>query len=217
MKFSCVIGSHNPNREWLLRALKSAEGLFNDIVLINDGSVDNKVFIDSMCEIPEFITYHAHDVNKGFYEARNSGIRLAMGDVICSLDDDDYFDRDGVIALKKFVEENPDGDIFHFILRQFNQATDLYGGGANPEHLINFNVIPSQSWFKKKVWEDVGGFTYPLAEDWDFWLKALIQKKKFVYFPQVVYNYNRHSDSVSMNFKKSFDEMRNEILQRNNL
>jgi glycosyltransferase involved in cell wall biosynthesis len=214
MKFSCIIGTYNPKTEWLQRAISSVGGLFDEVILVDDGSTHISWSDLKTGYLTDIIQ---HESNKGFYEARNTGIRAATGDIICSLDDDDYFDRDGVVALKKFVEDNPDFDIYHFILQQFNESKDLYGVNADPNNLPSFNPIPSQSWFKKKLWEDVGGFTYPLAEDYDFWVRAWAGDKKFAYFNKVVYNYQRRSGSLSMNFKKPFDEMRIEIMERNNL
>ena len=213
MTFSCVIGTHNPKYEWLSRAINSAVGLFDEIVLVDDGS---DVPLTDAFSVGN-VRVIRHGSNKGFFEARNTGIRNATGEIICSLDDDDYFNRDAVANLKKFVEENPDSDVYHFILQQFNESNDLYGANADPSVLTSYNSIPSQSWFRKSMWEELGGYRIPAAEDWDFWLNAYLHKKKFTYFGQAVYYYNRRHDSASMNIKKPLEELRREIMSLNGL
>lgn len=185
MKISLVVGSKNPNKEWLQEALKSAENLFDEVILVDDGS-----------DTPIGGATCRHEASRGFYEARNTGIRLATGDIIASLDDDDLFDRQGVENLKKFIKDN-DSDIWHFPIRLFGEQTGVWGHQYNINELLNGNQIPSGSWFKKSLWEDLGGFTYPLAEDWAFWSKAFKRNKKFTYFPQFVYKHRMRKDSLS--------------------
>jgi glycosyltransferase involved in cell wall biosynthesis len=205
------MGSYNPKADWFERALDSANDLFDEIVIVDDGSDAN---LASMICPPMIsrIKIVRHKVNKGFWAARNTGIECAHGDIICSLDDDDYFERDAVVALKKFVRDNSDGDIFHFILRKFNQAIGLHGQGTKVEHLKMENSIPSQSWFKKSVWSELGGYKKVKAEDWNFWVRCLDAGKKFKYFPEVVYNLNVRNDSLSRTWGISADEVRREVL-----
>jgi glycosyltransferase involved in cell wall biosynthesis len=216
MKFTCVIGTYNPNPSWLDRAVNSAMGLFDEIVIVDDGSTNDCVPVAWIStNVAQQIKKIKHDTNKGFYEAKNTAIRNSTGDIIASLDDDDYFNAAGVVELKEFIEEH-DSDVWHFILRQFNESTDLYGQGANPEGLYSHSAIPSQSWFKRSMWEELGGYTYPLAEDWDFWLRAYKRGKRFTYFPRIVYNYNRRSDSLSAQWTgQKFDKIYREVMERN--
>ena len=211
MKFSLIMGSYNPRLVWFQRAMDSADGLFDEIILVNDGSAEfpNASIFPST---KQDFRYIKHDVNKGFAEAKNTAIYATTGDVICILDDDDYFDRGGVVRLKKFVREN-DSDIWHFILQEFNETKGLYGVDSSPDDLTIRNSIPGVSWFKKKLWEELGGFRNVKAEDWDMWYRSYKQGKRFTYFPEIVYNFNKRSDSVSARWVgKEFKEIRNEIL-----
>lgn len=185
MKYSLVIGSYNPNREWLKEALQSAEGLFDEVILVDDGS-----------DIPIEGATVRHEANRGFYEARNTGITLATGDIIASLDDDDLFIEEAVVNLKKFIEEN-DSDIWHFPVKLFGEQQGVWGHQYNLSEFLNGNQIPSGSWFKKSLWERLGGYQYPLAEDYDFWVRAWKKGKQFTYFPECVYLHRMRKDSVS--------------------
>jgi len=211
MKFSCTIGAYNPKIDWLKRALDSTIELFDEIILVDDGSSNYEGILKLIGDNKYNVKYVRHDENEGFCEARNTAIRNSTGDVICSLDDDDWFDKDGVVALKEFIRNN-DSDIWHFILKKFNEETGLYGQDAIPEHLYSYNSIPSQSWFKKSMWEELGGYKKVKAEDWNLWVRALNAKKKFTYFPRIAYNLNRRSDSISAKWTGvSFDMIRKEV------
>lgn len=206
MKYSCVIGTYNPKAEWLRRAIDSASLHFDEIIVVDDGSDGVHPIVE-----PNVDKLVRHSSNRGFYEAKNTAIKEATGDVIAILDDDDYFEERGVFLLQQHIEQST-ADIWHFILNKFNEEVGQYGVNANPADLTSYNSIPGVSWFRKKVWEDLGGYKYPLAEDWDFWLRAFRRGFKFEYVPEVVYNMNVRSGSISRSWTKPFDEMRKEIL-----
>jgi glycosyltransferase involved in cell wall biosynthesis len=182
--------------------------LFDEYIVVDDGS--NKDDYDK--NFPEGTKYIKHDTNKGLWAARNTGISNATGDIICILDDDDYFDRIGVARLKHFIRCSS-ADIFHFYLQEFNEGNSVYGIGAEPDNLIDYSSIPGMSWYRKKVWEELGGYKDVQAEDWNFFLRAFKNGFRFSCFPEIVVNYNRRSDSVSARWMgKKFDEIKEEVL-----
>lgn len=197
-QISLVIGSYNPNREWLNQALESAQGLFDEIILVDDGST------------PPIEGATIRKENGGFWTARNAGIAKAKGEIIASLDDDDYFDREGVMALKEFIQTHP-SDIWHFPIQQFGEREGLWGDQPDLPNLMLHDTIPSGSWFKKSVWETVGGYTSIQAEDWAFWCMAQHKGFKFTYFPQVVYYHRMRPGSLSQKLVVNLDAIREQI------
>jgi len=193
MRFSLIVCSYNPNPEWLANALKSARG-FDEIILVDDGSIE-----------PIVGATVRHEKNLGLYEAKNTGIRLATGDIICFLDDDDELVPEITEEMREFVRQS-DGDIFSFHLQCFGDNNSTYGGGNNPDNLKQSNQFVGVSWFRKSVWTEVGGFTYPYAEDWEFWIKAHKAGKKFVFFPKIFYRYRVRKDSVSHSWGSALSE-----------
>lgn len=215
MKFSCVIPTYNPNPIWLDRAVNSAVELFDETIVVDDGSTERVSILPKPFFLLKLII---HKTNKGQAEARNTGVREANGDIVAILDDDDYFDKEGVIALKEFIERNPDNDIYHFHLKMFGDSTGIYGENANPKELMEHNSIPGISWFKKDLWKELKGFKGREAEDWDFWIRAYKAGKKFIYFPKVVYYNNRRPNSLSANWTGgTFNRIKKEILERNKI
>ena len=204
MKFSLVIGSYNPNKEWLDNALKSAEGLFDEIILVDDGS-DEPISGATI-----------RKENGGFYTARNAGIEKATGDIICSLDDDDEFIRENVLVLKELCKIlDNEVDIYSFPIELFGEQTGLSFVKTSMGEILNNNQLPSGSWFKKDVWKELSGFQYPLAEDWDFWARARKKGFKFLHFAEPIYKHRIRKDSLSANWiGDKFLEIREEIRNR---
>ena len=202
MKFSLVVCSHNPNKEWFDKALKSADGLFDEIIIVDDGS-----------DTPIEGATVRHNRNYGLYKSKNTGINLATGDIIAFLDDDDELIPEKVIEMKKFVETN-EADVYSFHLQCFGESKSIYGGGENPEQLKASNQFVGVSWFKRKMWEEIGGFTYKYAEDWEFWIKAHKAGKKFIVFPDIFYRYRIRRDSLSRSWGSELSQQINNDVRK---
>ena len=203
---SLVMGTYNPNKEWLNDALESSDRLFDETIIVDDGSnvpLDNYV-------VEARRIYHAR--NAGFYEARNTGCRNVQSEWIAALDDDDEFIRENVKELKEFLKTT-DADIVHFPVELFGEQTGYWGHNANMDNILLNNQIPSGSWFKKEVWEKVK-FKLPTAEDWDFWARAKKHGFKFAYFQKPVYRHRMRSDSLSGQWVgDKFLEIREQVRQ----
>lgn len=81
-----------------------------DIIIIDDGSIDNSSLIcDEFAKVDKRITV-IHQKNKGLVEARKKGLEVAKGEFISFIDGDDWIEND---AYQKLVEtiRNEDVDI----------------------------------------------------------------------------------------------------------
>ncbi len=184
-KVSLVIGTRNPNRQWLDEALASAEGLFDEVIVVDDGS-----------DVPVEGATVRHEVNMGFYEARNTGCRLAKGPWIASLDDDDLFIREHVGVLKD-VMGSFRADVIHFPCLLFGDQKGMWGDRPDFSRILDANQIPSGSWFRKDVWERLRGFRFKAGEDWDFWARATKHGFRFKGFSLPVYMHRMRAGSMS--------------------
>lgn len=203
LKFSFVQVSYNPKPEWHEASLKSAEGLFDEYILVDDGSTP-----------PLEKSTFRHEVNKGIKEARNAAVALAKGEWIASLDDDDEFIRENVEKLKE-IALTSDADILSFPCQLFGKVTGLWGTYPIMKDIVKDNQIPSNCWIRKSAWEKIGGYQYEKAEDWDFWARAFKKGLKFQHSLFPVYKHRMRSDSVSGNWEgKVLDDIRKEIQER---
>jgi len=157
-----------------------------------------KKFLNNCLESVKRQTYKDYEVivveNKtDLPSARNEGICRATGEYIMPLDVDDELRAD---YLEKTVGK---GDIV---------TTAHFGAGnkkaipvleVNLADLKRHNVVIACSLFKKKVWEDIGGYDEKLTvgwEDWDFWLRAMLKGYKIETVNEPLYHYKQRKGSM---------------------
>lgn len=209
-KFTLLICSYNPNKKWLAQAIKSVQGIFDEYILVDDGSKEPIV-------CPNNFTLLRQN-NGGLWTARNLGINNATGDIICLLDDDDWLDGEEVKKMCKFVEDNYDnGDIFthDFYVHRDTGEVSIRKSGYCIEKILEKNQYVGTTWYKKSVWEKLGGYSDAIAEDWDFWMRAIKNGLKIIEYGGVFYHYRKRKGSVSFDWVgDKFLEIKQDINNR---
>ncbi|MFM8316233.1 MAG: glycosyltransferase family 2 protein [Deltaproteobacteria bacterium] len=71
---------------------------------------------------------------------------------------------------------------------------------AEAELLVALNTIGASFLYGRRVHEKLGGYdvTKPIYEDYDFWVRAYLAGFKYERSDKVVYDYRRHSDSLTV-------------------
>jgi len=92
-----------------------------EIILVDDGSTDNSGTIcDQWAQKDERIKV-IHQKNKGISAVRNEGLRSVTGELVTTIDSDDYFYLNAIEYLQKAIEETS-SDVASYKLRfTFNQ------------------------------------------------------------------------------------------------
>jgi glycosyltransferase involved in cell wall biosynthesis len=201
MNVSLIIGSHNPNLNWLEQAINSAKGCsFCEVIVVDDGSN------------PPIEGATIRKQNGGIYTARNAGIAAAKGDVIAQLDDDDILIPDNVAELFSYIEK-VDSDVWHFPIYCFSENEDDVFACWEPitKEIYKRNQIPYGSWFKKSLWRELGGYVKSRAEDWDFWARAFKLGKKFTRFHLPIFRHRFHSQSLTYRYRLYEEEVVAEV------
>lgn len=206
MKFSCYTTSYNPpNKEWLKQAMDSTEGLFDEYLILDDGS-----------DVPIKEAHIRNEKNMGLSFSRNRCIEQLTGDIITAIDDDDYLIKENIPAFKKFIKDHPEIDIFHFPVGFIGEIDGYWGRDYDYSQFPNSNQIPASSWFRKKVWDQVK-YEYHEAEDWDFFARAYKKGFKFGYFDNPIYVHRVRKDSfwgTETERSKNFINIRKVIKER---
>lgn len=117
MKLSLIIPIYKAE-PFLLRLIENleAQGIFFDdkeigeVIFINDGSPDNSesIILDYSKKHP-WIKYIKQE-NQGQHIARNTGIKVAQGDYIAFMDQDDAY-TNGALSILISIAEKTDADI----------------------------------------------------------------------------------------------------------
>lgn len=193
---SIIITSYN-RRLWLEEAIKSCRAIRNksnfsvQIIVIDDGSSEETLsFLKNQNDI-----ILLHQKNRGANVARNTGMRIAEGEYIKFLDDDDFLDTQGVIKQIQNAQETGAkvsyGDIFLleqtqktqnkiFIKKEAieNPLAELLSNWSNMlfSYLFHRSILESITWN-----EELTGY-----QDFDFALKVAEKNNNFNYLPEII-------------------------------
>jgi len=169
-----------------------------EVVVVDDGSGDATGAIASSFPQPVRVV---RQENAGVAAARNRGVAEAQGELIAFCDADDVllpqhlealvavYDRHGGIATSNCYWLFPGG---------IDATRTRYKGrfpspGRQRLAILEQNFVSTMSLFPKALVEQVGGFDEELevAEDWDFWLRAIYAGHRVALQPKPLALYRR--------------------------
>jgi glycosyltransferase involved in cell wall biosynthesis len=96
-----------------------------EIILINDGSVDNSFEICNFYKKKDKRVFVYNLENEGVSKARNLGIDYAKGKYIWFIDGDDWIESEALLKLYKLTENNS-VDIFSFFYNVFDNENNSF-------------------------------------------------------------------------------------------
>lgn len=165
-----------------------------EALLVNDKGCPVE---SSLVELPFPITYIRQAHNRGPAAARNTAHRLAQGQYIVYLDDDDLFQPDHLETLAQAIERYPDEIIYSdaiFIIEELvdgkrverHREQRYTHGEYSRDRLLTNNYIPVNTFaFPRRLLALFDGFDENLTglEDWDF-LMHLSRHANFRHIPR---------------------------------
>ena len=158
-----------------------------DLIVVDDGS--SKRDADYLLKLQgEYDFRIVAQENKGQGAARNAGIMASLHDLICFLDQDDYFLGNHYSVLSKALLENPQldfayGDLWRVDTEGFRyKATCIFDSTNHDYHSLarllsqDLHVLPSAAIFKKACLVAVNGFDETLRgyEDDDLMVRLFL-------------------------------------------
>ncbi len=214
MLISVIITAHNYAR-YLERAVRSVQNQSltrssYEIIIVDDASTD---------ETPQVLENYAEEcrifrleTNVGLSEARNFGIRKALGMYVLFLDADDYIQHDMLKVQSVFLTENNRLDavaVDYYLVNDYGDHTEWVSAQEKP--------IACGIMFRKDKLFDVGLYdtTFRAREDEDMRIRFL---KKFNIYNIILplYRYRRHEKNLTNNmeemekYKQKLDQKHNE-------
>lgn len=187
-----VIGQNYPNIEY---------------IIIDGGSTDNSINI--IKKYSNKISFWISEPDLGQADAINKGFAKSTGEILCWLNSDDLF----MPNIFEFISQqiNIDekmiitGDCIHF---EEKGSFGTYAVGSQSElNISRINIFdadpiiqPSTFW-TRKVWNSVGVLDINLhyVFDWDWFIKATINKVEFKVVNKTLSLYRIHKDHKTLN------------------
>lgn len=208
-RFSIVIAAFNSEAtlsEAIDSVLGQTAGDF-ELIVVDDGSTDaTPGTIAGYAERDSRVRGIRQD-NAGVAAARNRGLGEARGDWLVLLDADDVLLPEYLERQSAFMQAHTGFDIYScnalYLLDDGRRIPvwrgERFGGplSLTAEDQIAESSILLMSVFSPRVLDLTGGFRDLHAEDYDFWLRALILGAKHVFNPDTLALYRRHEASRS--------------------
>lgn len=209
--FSVIIPTYN-RRPFLAKAVNSiCNQTYTgwELIIIDDGSDDNTNQLVSGYNDPRI--RYIYQPNKGVSKARNEGLKQAVGQYICFLDSDDWWDKDKLAVGHQYIIQNPQYRIFHTqeiwcrageLLSQKDKHRKPHGS-IFPYCLPLCCVSISTVLIHRSVFTHIGVFdeSLPACEDYDFWLRVSLQYPVFLIDKPLTLKDGGRPDQLSQRIK----------------
>lgn len=187
-----------------------------EIILVNDGSLDNSLKI---CNKYENIDSRIKVINKengGLSDARNKGLEVATGDYISFIDSDDYIDKYFYeVLLKNAIEKNAEISQCNFkrvnenhvekniiqikeieLYNNIHMIDNLYNNNKSENAVVVWNKI-----YKKNIFDDVRFYKGIIHEDEAIIHELFYNANRIVTTSEILYYYLDRPNSI---INKSF-------------
>lgn len=177
-----------------------------EIIVIDDGSTDNTPKI--LQKFPN--VKYMYQKNSGVSSARNLGIVNTSYEWVAFLDSDDewintkleeqvLFHTDNATVLMSYTDEIWVRNAQNIkIPKKFKKL----GNDVFIENLSFCNIAPSSALIHKSIFESVGLFdtTLEVCEDYDLWLRIMIENKIELVDKKLIKKYAGHEDQLSFKY-----------------
>ena len=228
-KISIIVPIYKVEHE-LDRCVKSLLGqTYNniEIILVDDGSPDScPKMCDEFAKLDNRVKV-IHKRNGGLSDARNAGLKIALGEYVLYVDSDDYIDFDSCERLMKAKNnENIDIIVGNAIMEK-NDGNELINHSATPEGITYTSKEFVERAIKANQWYAPACFNMYRKE---FLLENNLYFEKGIYFEYVqmlprvflaantircmngiFYHYIVRDNSIMTSGKKDFARIRDSI------
>ena len=195
LKISIITVWYNSEKtiEDTLRSVSNQKNVSVEHVLIDGASTDKTVdLIKEYSSITTFVS----EPDRGIYDAMNKGIAFATGDVVGTLNADDFYINSHVLEDVAQVFSDPTidacyGDLLYVSQNNVDQIVRFWKSNDYKSDLFKSGWMPAHPTFfaRKNVYERLGNFNleYKLAADFELLFRFIEQNKiKTQYLPQVL-------------------------------
>lgn len=222
---SIIIPTYNRKNK-LKNAIKSVlNQTFNkfEIIIVNDAGENVTGLVEQFRD--NRIKLINHSENKGLAASRNTGIKVAKGEYIALLDDDDIFYPNHLETALKYLSEDNKVVYSDAVRYMYNipgqkiiNKSVPYSIDYNRDKILIGNIAPVNCFvFRKSLIEVAGLFDESLSvlEDWDFWLR-LSSFTEFKHIKESTVQVNWYEDGSTMTSSKGkdFEETRKKIYKK---
>ena len=209
-KISIIMPVYNVDQNWLEKAIESVKCQFYgnwELCIADDAS--------SRGHVKETLErYKKEDVriktrylkeNQGISVASNVALRMATGEYVSLLDNDDELSVDALYECVKLLNKHPEADLIYSDEDKIDvngkREEPFFKPDYSPDFLLSMNYICHLCVFRKTLINDVGGFSsgYEGSQDYDLFLRIIEKTKpeRIFHIPKILYHWRKLPGSAA--------------------
>ena len=207
---SVLIPVYNIKREFLSECIDSVLNQIYphfEICLVDDCSTleETKETLKEYEKKDQRIHVKYRKKNGHISNTTNDALNMAKGEFVALLDNDDTLASNALYEVVQVLNENKDLDFIY----SDEDKIDLKGHRCDPhfkpdwspDTLLSLNYICHLAVLRKKIVQQVGGFTVGLegAQDYDLFLKVTEKTDRIYHIPKILYHWRMIEGSTAMN------------------
>lgn len=206
---------------------ESVESLLNqtyknfELIIINDASTDNSEgIVKTLQQKDSRIKLINNKFEKGISGGLNSGLEIAQGEYIARADSDDINKSLRFEEQIEFLKSHPEVSILGGGYAPFNseRRLEIFHPSNSIElawkFISNTYFCHPTVMFRKKVYDEIGGYINAKAEDFTYFSKIL-KKYKGSNLHKILIDYREHETNYSNTFKEPVLENVKKISEEN--
>lgn len=206
---SILIPVYNIGKKYLDECVESILNQTYDkfeICLVDDASTneETKKALKELESKDERIRVKYRKENGHISRATNDALKMAKGEFVSLVDDDDLLARNALYEVVKALNNDRKLDFIYSdedkLNKQGKRCDPNFKPDFSPDTLLSLNYICHLTTIRKSLVEKVGGFEAGLegAQDYDLFLKCTEQTKKIYHIPKILYHWRMVEGSTSM-------------------
>jgi glycosyltransferase involved in cell wall biosynthesis len=181
-------------------SVKNIEREDIELIVVDDGSTDELTRKEMDTLSAEGIKV-IRQGNKGLAAARNAGVAISKGEYVLALDADNRLHPAYIEHGVRILDADPTVGVVYGDAQFVGIRTGRWSVGPfERDQLLKCNYIDACAVYRRAVWEQNNGYDAAMPiqgfEDWDFWLGALEHGWKFVYVPEILFDYRVAQESM---------------------
>lgn len=208
-KISILIPVYNIERRYLAACLDSILSQIYDnyeVCLVDDHSTleETKSTLTEYKNKDKRIKVKYRSENGHISRTTNDALKMATGDFVALMDDDDLLTPDALYKVVSVLNKNKSLDLIYSDEDKLNPkglyCDPNFKPDFSPDTLLSLNYICHLVVLRRKIVEEVGGFTVGLegAQDHDLLLKVTEKTNKIYHIPEILYHWRMIEGSTSM-------------------
>ena len=180
-----------------------------EIIVVDDGSTDDRTVKDLQelgKKYPALRIFYKS--NSGLPGARNYGVTRAQGEYVVCLDADDKLAPEFLEKTVHKLEEDTSHKVAFVTtwLQEFGERDNVWQTqDFDVIQLLTTNTVHVASLFRKKAWDEVGGYKKGMSrgyEDWEFWLSIVERGYRWAIVPEPLFLYRIRANSMLSSSKE---------------